>query len=209
MKNCVITIARQFGSGGRKIGEKLAKELDIPSYDRELITKAVKDSGVNPNVFANVDERAVNSLLYALSMGIYNIGNTFSPINTMPDNDRLYIAQHKVINDIANEGPCVIIGRCGDYILKDRPNIVRVFIYADMEYRRERVCDTYEIEPHEAESTINKTDKTRANYYSFYTSQKWGDPKNYDLCLNSASLGEDGCVEMIKKYLEIKRCLCK
>ncbi|MDD5923679.1 MAG: cytidylate kinase-like family protein [Clostridia bacterium] len=209
MKNCVITIARQFGSGGRMIGEKLAKDLDIPSYDRELITKAVKDSGVNPNVFANVDERAVNSLLYALSMGIYNIGNTFSPINTMPDNDRLYIAQHKVINNIANEGPCVIIGRCGDYILKDRPNILKVFIYADMEYRKKRVCEMYGIEPHEAETTINKTDKTRANYYSFYTSQKWGDPKNYDLCLNSSSLGEDGCVEMIKKYLEVKRCLCE
>lgn len=201
MYDCVITIARQFGSGGRIIGEKLAEALGMPYYDRELLTEAAKKAGVDPNVFSNVDERAVNSLLYALSMGIYSVGNTFSPMSSMPDNDRLYIAQHNIINDLASKGPCVIIGRCGDYVLRERKNLIRVFIYADMEYRKERACRLYDISPDKAESTINKTDKTRANYYNFYTSQKWGNMQNYDLCINSAKLGEAGSIEVIKEYV--------
>ena len=203
MYDCVITISRQFGSGGRMIGERLAEALDMPYYDRELLTEAAKKAGVDPNVFANVDERAVNSLLYALSMGIYNVGNTFSPISSMPDNDRLYIAQHNIINDIAAKGPCVIIGRCADYVLRNQKNLIRVFVYADMDYRKERVCRLYGIAPEKAESTINKTDKTRANYYNYYTSQKWNNMQNYDLCVNSAKLGEEGSVALIKEYVRM------
>ncbi len=202
--NSVITIGRKFGSGGRLIGQKLAESLQIPFYDKELVTLAAKEAGMDENVFSNIDERAVNSLMYALSMGIYNMGNTFSPLGSMPDNDRLYIAQHKIIADIAKKGSCVIVGRCADYILKDAKNCINVFIYAPLKDRIKRACEIYKLPPETAEETVKKTDKTRANYYNFYTARKWGNTENYDLCIDSSKLGIDGSVELIKKYVELR-----
>lgn len=115
----VITIGRQFGSGGREIGKAAAEKLGIKFYDKELISLAAKESGVNPEIFENVDERATNSLLYSLSMGIYNLGSGYAPIRDLPVNDQLYLLQHKIIKQLAEE-PCVIVGRCADYVLKDR-----------------------------------------------------------------------------------------
>ena len=200
----IITIAREFGSGGRLIGKKLADELEIAFYDRELITLAAKEAGVDPSVFNNVDERAVNSLLYALSMGMYNMGNTFSPLNSMPENDRLYIAQHKVINEIAQKGPCVIVGRCADYILRERHDCIRVFIHAPLEARIKRATSIYEIPNEKANETVKKTDKTRANYYSFYTSQRWGETSNYDLCIDSTKLTIEQNARLIKNFVELR-----
>lgn len=200
----IITIARQFGSGGRAIGELLAKKLDIEFYDKELISLAAKQSGVHPEVFNSVDETAANSLLYSLSMGLYSFGNGSFAMGDLPVNDKLYMLQHDIIRQIAQKGPCVIVGRCADYILKDNPYCVRVFIYADMEHRKERAVKSHGIDQNRAEHIINKTDKTRANYYSFYSGQKWGMTENYDLCIDSSKLTDEQVADIIISYLKVK-----
>lgn len=202
--NFIITIGRQFGSGGREIGEVLAKKLNIPFYDKELISLAAKESGMDAEVFNNVDERATNSLLYSLSMGLYSFGSNFSNSNELPVNDRLYILQHQIIKKLASEGPCVIVGRCADYVLKDFDNCVNVFIHADMEYRKKRAVEIHDVKKNKAEQIVNKTDKVRANYYGFYSGQKWGFAQNYDLCIDSSKLTTDQAVALIESYLDIR-----
>lgn len=201
MDRFIITIGRQFGSGGRAVGEKLAKKLDISFYDKELISLAAKESGISPEVFDNVDEKAANSLLYSLSMGLYNFGSGFSAMGDLPVNDKLYLLQHQIIKDIAEKENCVFVGRCADYVLRDNPNCVNIFIYADMEYRKQEAVKKHGIDENRAEHIITKTDKSRANYYSFYSGQKWGMAENYDLCINSAKLDEDCIVELIISYI--------
>ena len=200
----VITIGRQFGSGGRAIGQKLAEKLNIPFYDKELISMAAKESGIHPEVFKNVDETAANSLLYSLSMGMDSFGNGPLAMGDLPINDKLYILQHQIIKDLAQEGPCVFVGRCADYVLKDNPHCINIFIHADMEYRKKRAVVVHNIEERRAEIIINKTDKTRANYYSFYSGQKWGVTQNYDLCINSAKLSDEQIVDLICTYVKLK-----
>lgn len=203
-KNYMITIGRQFGSGGREIGEALAKKLGIPYYDKELISMAAKESGMDSEVFDNVDERATNSLLYSLSMGLYSFGNGFSNSSELPVNDRLYILQHQIIKKLADEGPCVIVGRCADYVLKDNENCVNIFIHANMEYRKKRAIEIHDVKKNKAEQIINKTDKVRANYYGFYSGQKWGFAQNYDLCIDSSKLTTDQAVSLIESYVNIR-----
>lgn len=200
--NKIITISRQFGSGGREIAEKLSEKLGIKFYDKELISMAAKESGVHPEVFESVDEKATNSLLYSLSMGMYSFGNNFSPLDGMPINDKLYLLQHKIIKQVADEGPCVIVGRCADYVLRDRKDVVKVFIYADMDFRIKRAVDTKDIKESKAEQVILKTDKSRANYYNFYSGKKWGLTESYDLCINRSSLTADQTVDVIDSYLK-------
>ncbi|MCD8026105.1 MAG: cytidylate kinase-like family protein [Clostridiales bacterium] len=200
----IITITRQFGSGGREIGRQLAEKLEIPFYDKELISLAAKKSGVSPEVFENVDETATNSLMYSLSMGLYNYGNGFSSMGDLPVNDRLYILQHKIIKELAEEGPMVIVGRCADYVLQDKPNLVKVFIYADIDSRVKRAVERQEIDPARAKQAVTKADKSRANYYSFYSGKKWGLPDNYDLCINSTSLTTEQAAQIIIDYIDIR-----
>lgn len=202
--NYIITIGRQFGSGGREIGEALAKKLGIPFYDKELISMAAKESGQDAEVFDQVDERATNSLLYSLSMGLYNFGNSFTNSSELPVNDRLYILQHQIIKKLADEGPCVIVGRCADYVLKDKENCVNVFIHANMEYRKKRAIEIHDVKKNKAEQIINKTDKIRANYYGFYSGQKWGFAQNYDICIDSSKLTTDQAVALIESYVNIR-----
>lgn len=199
----IITVARQFGSGGREIAKSLADQLGIKFYDKDLISLAAKESGMSPEVFEKIDEKATNSLLYSLSLGLYNFGNGFSAVGDLPVNDKLYIIQHKMIKRIAEEGPCVILGRCADYILKDYPNVINVFVNADIEYRKERAIKYHNVEKRRAEQIVNKTDKNRANYYSFYSGQKWGQAQNYDLCINSGKMSIDDAVSLIKTYVEL------
>ncbi len=197
----VITIARQFGSGGRKIGYHLAEKLGIAYYDKNLLTIVAEESGMDPDVVEEMDEKSTNSLLYSLSIGaaaVLDGGFRIEP--QLPLNDRLFLAQHDVIRKIANE-PCVIVGRCADYILSERNDIVKLFIYADMEKRIEYAIREYDVNPKKAQSVVLKTDKSRANYYNFYASGKWGDPNNYDLCINSGKLGTEGSAELIISYL--------
>ncbi len=199
----IITITRQYGSGGHDIGKALAEKLGISFYDKELISIAAKESGVSPEIFENVDERATNSLLYSLSVGLYNYGNNFSSMGDMPVNDRLYILQHKIIKELAKKESFVVVGRCADYVLNDNPKVVKVFIYADIESRVKRAVDRHDIDPARAKQAVLKADKSRAGYYSFYSGKKWGLPDNYDLCLNSTNLTTEQAVDIIKGYIDI------
>ena len=202
--NKIITITRQFGSGGHEIGVALAERLGIGFYDKELISLAAKESGVAPEVFEHADEKASNSLLYSLSMGLYNYGAGFSSsVGDLPVNDKLYILQHRIIKEKAENECFVIVGRCADYILRNQPNVVKVFIYADMESRIKRAVDRREIDPARAKQAVIKTDKNRANYYSFYSGQKWGQADNFDLCINSTKLTIEQAVDVIAGYVDI------
>ena len=198
--NKIITIGRQFGSGGRKIGEALAESLGVKYYDKELISLAAKESGVDPSVFYSVDERAANSLLYSLSMGVYSFAGN---MDQMPVNDRLYVLQHKIIRQIADEGGCVIIGRCADYVLRDRQELVRIVVCADMDYRIRRAIEQKGVKESKAEQAVHKTDKSRANYYNFYSGRKWGQTENYDLCINRTNLTDEQAVSVIRGYIDV------
>lgn len=202
MDKYIITIGRQFGSGGRSIGQKIAEKLNINFYDKELISIAAKESGTDPEIFKDVDEKAANSLLYSLSTGMYGFGSGFSAMGDLPVNDKLYLLQHKIIKEIAEKESCVIVGRCADYVLRENPNCVNIFIYADMAFRKEQSVKKHGIDEARAEHIINKTDKSRANYYSFYSGQKWGMAENYDLCINSSKLSEDKIVDLIIDYIK-------
>lgn len=192
----IITIGRQFGSGGRELGKAVADKLGIKYYDKELISLAAKESGYNPEIFENVDERATNSLLYSLSMGIYNLGNGYAPMRDMPVNDQLYLLQHKIIRELAAE-PCVIVGRCADYILRNNKNLLRIFVYANLKDRVENAIKIHNVPENKAESTVKKTDKTRANYYNFYSNQKWGAVENYDLCINTSTISRENATMIV------------
>lgn len=201
--NKIITITRQFGSGGHDIGKALSEKLDIPFYDKELISIAAKESGIAPEVFETVDEKATNSLLYSLSMGFNHYSNSFTATEDLPFNDRLYILQHKIIKELAEKENFVVVGRCADYVLRENPNVVKVYIYADIESRIKRAVERHDIDSVRAKQAVVKADKNRANYYSFYSGKKWGLADNYDLCINSTNLTVDQAVEIILSYIDI------
>lgn len=201
--NKIITITRQYGSGGHEIGKMLSERLDIGFYDKELISLAAKESGTAPEIFAEADEKTANSLLYSLSTGLYNYGNGFSTggMGDLPVNDRLYILQHKIIKEKAEQERFVVVGRCADYMLRHFDNVVKVYIYADIDARVKRAVDRHEINPSRAKQAVLKADKNRANYYSFYSGQKWGAPGNYDLCLNTTKLDVEQAVNILEGYI--------
>lgn len=202
--NKIITITRQYGSGGHDIGKAVADRLGISFYDKELISLVAKESGIAPEVFENADERATNSLLYSLSVGLYNYGNGFSStMDDLPVNDKLYILQHKIIKEKAESEKFVVVGRCADYILRKYDNVVKVFIYAELESRMKRAVEKKGIEEARAKQIVTRADKNRANYYSFYSGQKWGNPENYDLCINTTRLSVEQAADLILNYLEI------
>ncbi len=200
-KNTVITISRQFGSGGRLIGKKLAEKFGVPFYDRELIELAVEESGFSKEVFEKVDERASSSLLYTLSVSP-GIMHGVTGMADLPLNDKVFLVQTKIIKDVAAKGGCVIVGRCADYILKEYHNVVNVFIRSNMNDRIDRATNVYKISMNNASKEIQKMDKKRANYYSFYAHSKWGVAENYDLCINSGRIGIDQSVQVIADYVE-------
>lgn len=200
--NKIITISRQYGSGGREIGAKLAAKLNIPFYDNELITRAAKESGFAEEAFANAESKATNSLLYSIAMGLNSYGNQDLGFSHLSLDDRIYLAQSDVIRKVAAEGPCVIVGRCANYILRDIPNVVNIFIWADMKFRIERAIRYDNLSPNKAEEKIAKIDKRRANYYNYHASEKWGRIENYQLSLQSDAIGIDHCVDLIKLYVE-------
>ena len=202
--NTIITIARQYGSGGHDVGKKLAEELNIPFYDKELLERAAKDSGFCQEIFENYDEKPTNSFLYSLVMDTYSMGHSTAAFAEMPLNHKIFLAQFNAIKDIAKEGPCVIVGRCADYALADFPNVVNVYLYADMQSRIARIARRHDVTDAKAKDLIQKTDKGRASYYNYYTNKKWGEATGYDLCLNTASLGIDGTIHMIREFVAYK-----
>ena len=194
--NKIITISRQYGSGGREIGQKLAKHYDIPFYDNEIITRAAKESG-----FARAEDKATNSLLYSLAMGINVYGNQDFGFSGLSLDDRIFLAQSDVIRKVAEEGPCIIVGRCADYVLKEREDVVNLFIKAAMSFRIERAVSEYDIEENKAADVILKNDKRRGNYYNYHVGEKWTDLNNYDLVVRSDLSGIDNAVKCICTYL--------
>ena len=201
--NVIVTIARQYGSGGREIGERLAEELGFKKYGRELVTMCAKETNMSEKVLEEADERPASSLLYTLvtgsfmSAGAAGSGSGFH----VPINDKLFIAQSDIIKRLADSEQCVFVGRCADYVLRERENVIKVFIYGDIENRKKRVAERHGISEVEATELIAKTDKKRASYYNFYTGGKWGKLENYSLSVNSAVLGIEGTVKLIADFV--------
>ena len=198
----IITIGRQFGSGGKEVGIRVAKELGIPFYDKELLQEAAKKSGLCEKIFENFDERP-KSLLYSIAMDSYMFSLPGAGAGDSLE-QQVYLATFDTIRHIAEQGPCVIIGRCADYALAENPNHLRLFIHAPMEARIQRVARRQKLTPEEARKTIIKTDKRRASYYEYYSSKKGGAVDSYDFCLDSSYLGLSGTVELIRAMVEHK-----
>lgn len=205
MGRLVVTIGRQSGSGGRKIGELLAKKLGISFYDRELLTRAAKESGYCEELFQMHDEKPNNSFLYSLVMDTYSLGYGSSAYMDMPINHKIFLAQFEAIKKIANQENCVIVGRGADYALSELKYITSVFICADDTDRIQRMMEYYNIEFNKAKELMIKIDKKRAGYYNYYTNKRWGDTRSYDLCVNSSKLGIEGTVDLITSYVNIKK----
>ena len=196
MKN-IVTIGREFGSGGRYIGQLAAEKLGYKFYDRELIDYASQQSGISTEVLSQYDEKATNSLLYSLSLSAYSYVGSSMGTSSLPLNDQLFITQSEVIKQLADKGPCIILGRCSDYVLRDRKDVLNVFIHCDLETRIDNVEKKLGLSRSKAADIIKKTEKRRASYYNYYTQQKWGDLKNFDLSINS-SIGLEKVVQTIK-----------
>ena len=197
----IITIGRQYGSGGHEIGQKLAKELGIKCYDKELLDRAAKESGICQELFEHHDERPTNSFLYSLVMDTYSMNGAASGYTEMPLNYKVFLAQFNAIKQIAKEGPCVMIGRCADYALADFDNCISIFVHADMDKRIKRIASKYALTEAKARDQILKTDKKRASYYS---DKKWGDGSSYNMCIDSGVCGIDGTVQLIKDFVALK-----
>ncbi len=202
-KNLVITIGREFGSGGHEIARRLSEKMGIKIYDKELIGIVAKNHGYSEEVLHDIDEKASNSLLYALSTGAYTHHAHLVTGLHIPINDKAFMAYAQVIKELAEGESCIIVGRCADSILKDHENLFRVFIHADLERRVDRICEYEKISRNEALSLIKKRDKKRSGYHNYYADTKWGAVKTYDLCINS-KIGIDKAAEIIKYAAEHK-----
>ena len=195
MKKKIITISRQFGSGGRGIGKLLADRLDIPFYDKELIELASKESGIDERIFKSEGEETGRFYQVLGAIG-YALGSPAGGIYEYSINDQLYLVQANIIEQLANEGPCVIVGRCADYVLADREDVLNIYLCADMDERLRRVIDEYHVEDAD-EAMLCKVDKRRSNYYQYYTDRVWGKAENYDLCINTGKFDTDAIIGMI------------
>ena len=199
----IITISREFGSGGREIGKKLAEQLGFAFYDKELIEIAAKESGMDKELFAEDDTRTSRGFHLLGAIG-FSLGGPLTAITELSLNDRLFLVQSQVIEQVAAQGNCVIVGRCADYVLRDNKNVLNVFIHGNMVDKKERAIHSYEVDERDIENSIRKIDKHRANYYDYYTDCTWGDANNYDISINSSTFGIDGCVEIIKSLCKGK-----
>ena len=194
MANKVITITRQYGSGGREIGQKLADAIDVEFFDNKLLEVAAGNSGIHKSHFEQNDEKRSNSFLYLLSTA-YSQGG-------VPFDDALFFAQLEAIQKIASEQSCVIIGRCADYALRDFTKILNVFICAPFEDRVKRASAVYGIAEKHAADYVKRIDKQRTSYYNYYTDKRWGQPQNYHICVDSSALGIDGSVALLKQFID-------
>ncbi len=204
MYNPIFTVGRQYGSGGRYVARLLAEKLNIPFYDKELLAEASKDSGICPEVLEEYDEKNTRNLLFSLINGSQLRAEAGAMYMDMPLNHRIFLAQFDTIRRIADEGPCVIVGRCADYVLRDHENVINVFIKASMEDRINRIVKYYGADPLKAEDILKKADKQRSAYYNYYATGIWGDINNYHLCVDTGILGIEGAVELIAKCAEIR-----
>lgn len=199
--NSIITIGREFGSAGREIGEMVAEKFGIKCYDKELLARAAKESGLCEEVFENHDEMPTSSFLYNLVMDTYSFGYNSSAYVDMPVSHKVFLAQFDTIKKLAEEGPCIIVGRCADYALSDRKDVINLFICGNMDTKIKRIMKKYSLTEQQARDMINKKDKQRKSYYDYYSSKKWGHVDTYDLSINSSTLGIDGTVNLIMQYV--------
>jgi cytidylate kinase len=204
MDKVIITIARQYGSGGKTVGQMLAKDMGINCYSREILRMASDESGIREEMFNKADEKLRTTPLFGASKKVYR-GQLISPESDgFVSDDNLFNYQAKIIKELAEREPCVIVGRCADFVLKDREDVVSVFVHAPMDYCIARGMERNDMDEKEMEKFIQKTDKYRGDDYHYYTGHVWNDARNYDLCLNSSKLGFDKCVEAIKGYINVR-----
>ena len=196
----LVTISREYGSGGRKIGKLLAEKLGVPFYDKEVIDKAVEESGFSRELIETAELKAKSSFAYNLASALnLSEGIGASPLSV---NEKLFLAQFDIVKEISEAGEGVIVGRCADYILKDMPGVTNVFIYAETEDRIKRAVEEYGDNPEKIAHTVATIDKARQNYYNYHTCQKWGDYRNYNLSINSSYITEDEAAALIAEYVE-------
>ncbi len=199
--NLIITIGRQYASGGREVAKELAQLLGVNVYDKELINLASKNSGISEEVLKAYDEKPTNSFLYSLSVGSVSLDSLYFGKNNTPLVDRVFAEQSKIIRDIAEKESCVFVGRCANSILQDNKRIVSVFIHTDIDRRINRVCEYRSCSRAQAADEIRKADKKRAGYYNYFSDFKWGDAKSYDLCIDSR-IGYANVAQIIKDYAD-------
>lgn len=200
--NKVITIARQYGSGGREIGRKLAEAYGIPFYDNEIISRAAKETGFAEAAFERAEDKAANSLLYSIAMGMNVYSSAEIGFSGLSLDDRIFLAQSNVIRKVAEEGPCVIVGKCADYILKEQSDVVNLFISAAPDFRIRRSIQVDSLPETKAAEIVLKKDKSRANYYKYHSGERWDNVLNYDLAIRSDLCGIDATVACLKAYLD-------
>ena len=197
MKNLIITISRQYGSGGRMIGQQLAKELNIPFYDKEIIDLAAKESGLAVDFIRGQEQQLTQSLLFSIVTNFTSNSSAFNP-NMLSLSDQVYLAEAKAIRELADKGPCVMVGRCADWVLEKDYDVLRVFVCAPIEDRCRRAVEEYGDKPENIQKAVQSIDKQRARYCQHYCDKAWEDAENYDLCLNSGTISLENCVTIIK-----------
>ena len=200
----IITIGRQYGSGGKELGEKLAKKLGYEFYDEELVTMAAENSNMHASVLHQADEKATKSLLYSIVTGMDS--RFLNPYHELPINDKLFIEQSNIIKTLAEKGNCVIVGRCADYVLENTgiPS-VDLFIYASLEHKIERISNKYDLPKDKAKDKIKKVEKNRKAFYNYYSNKEWGNLVNYDLCINTSDISIDDAVEIALTFINKRK----
>lgn len=199
----IITISREYGSGGRIIGKMLAQKLNVPFYDKEILDMAAEQSGYSRELMEGSELKAKSNFAYNLASALsFNEGVSGSPLSV---NEKMFLAQFRVIREIAETDRAVIVGRCADYVLRDMPGVTNIFIYAEQEDRIKRAIESYGDDPAKAKEIVATYDKARQNYYNYHTGQKWGEFKNYNLAINSSYISEEAVVDLIADYVQHRR----
>lgn len=205
--NLIVNIGRQLGSGGREIGKMLAEDLGLRFLDKELITLAAEKSGLCSEFFEKADEKPTNAFNTIFSMRFPFITDGSIPGYNCLSNDALFKVQSEVIREIAENEPCLFVGRCADYVLRENPNCINIFISSPKHIRIERIMEQNSLSRHKAEELIEKTDERRADYYNYYSSKTWGEARSYHLCIDSSILGIDGTEKFILEFIRRKNSI--
>lgn len=202
----VITIGREYGSGGKYIGERLAEELNLKLYDKELLNKVAEESGMDLNILEQMDEKQEECFWYTFAMSLYQ-QDSLETLTEIPSNEKIFIEQAKIIEELSNKEDCIIIGRCSNVILRNKPDVLNIFVYSselDFKVKRKMQYGNFESEL-EAIKAIERIDKERETYYNYFTKENWGDRKSYDLMIDTSKIGVDKAVELIKEYLKLRK----
>lgn len=204
MSNIVITIGREFGSGGKYIGEEVAKRLNIKFYDKELLERVAKEENIESSILEKNDEKNKGSFWYTIAMASFSNTDSVNSFSELPLNEQIFLKQTKVIQEIAKKESCVIIGRCSNIILKDNPNALHIFVYAqDMNFKINRKVEFANMSEKEATRKITKLDKQRASYYNYFTNEKWGARSGYDLLIDTSKIGVEKAIDLIVNYAKM------